>query len=64
LKAQLKMADRTGAAYAAIVGERELEAGVVTLRRLSDGDQQEIAAGSLSDAVAPTPRVGPVGGTG
>ena len=27
LKAQLKMADRAGAAYAAIVGERELEAG-------------------------------------
>ena len=27
LKAQLKMADRAGAGYAAIVGERELEAG-------------------------------------
>ncbi len=58
------MADRTGATYAAIVGERELEAGVVTLRRLSDGDQQEIAPGSLAEAIAPTPRDGPVGGTG
>ena len=47
LKAQLKMADRTGAAYAAIVGERELEAGVVTLRRLSDGIQEEIGADAL-----------------
>ena len=46
LKAQLKMADRAGAAYAAIVGERELEAGSVTLRRLSDGDQQEVAGRS------------------
>jgi histidyl-tRNA synthetase len=48
LKAQLKMADRAGATYAAIVGERELEAGTVTLRRLSDGDQQEIDADRLA----------------
>ncbi|MGH2641745.1 MAG: histidine--tRNA ligase [Actinomycetota bacterium] len=64
LKAQLKMADRTGATFAAIVGERELEAGVVTLRRLSDGDQQEVAAGSLAEAVASTPGARPAGGTG
>lgn len=43
LKAQLKMADRSGATYAAILGEREAAAGTVTLRRLSDGEQQEIA---------------------
>ncbi|MGA9160859.1 MAG: histidine--tRNA ligase [Actinomycetota bacterium] len=42
LKAQLKMADRTGAAYAAIVGEREVAAGTVTLRRLSDGEQERV----------------------
>ena len=42
LKAQLKMADRTGATYAAIVGERELETGSVTLRRLADGTQDEV----------------------
>jgi histidyl-tRNA synthetase len=44
LKAQLKMADRVGATYAAIVGERELEAGRVTLRRLADGEQEDVAA--------------------
>jgi histidyl-tRNA synthetase len=48
LKAQLKMADRAGAVYAAIVGDREVEAGVVTLRRLSDGEQEEVA---LADVV-------------
>jgi histidyl-tRNA synthetase len=48
LKAQLKMADRAGAAYAAIVGERELEAGSVTLRRLADGEQEDVAADALS----------------
>jgi histidyl-tRNA synthetase len=42
LKAQLKMADRTGAAYAVIVGEREVSAGVATMRRLSDGEQDEV----------------------
>jgi histidyl-tRNA synthetase len=43
LGAQLRMADRGGARYAAIVGEREAEAGVVTLRRLDDGTQEEVA---------------------
>jgi histidyl-tRNA synthetase len=47
LKAQLKLADRVRATYAAIVGERELEARTVTLRRLADGEQDEIAADAL-----------------
>jgi histidyl-tRNA synthetase len=42
LKAQLKMADRSGAAYAVILGEREVAAGVATMRRLSDGEQDEV----------------------
>jgi histidyl-tRNA synthetase len=41
LGGQLRMADRLGARFAAIVGEREAAAGTVTLRRLSDGDQRE-----------------------
>ena len=47
LKAQLKMADRSGAAYALILGERELAEGIVTLRRLDDGEQQEVPAAEL-----------------
>jgi histidyl-tRNA synthetase len=42
LKAQLKMADRSGAAYALILGEREVAGGVATMRRLSDGEQDEV----------------------
>ena len=42
LKAQLKMADRTGASFAAILGDRELEDGVVTMRRLADGRQETV----------------------
>jgi histidyl-tRNA synthetase len=52
LKAQLKMADRAGAAYAAIVGERELESGTVTLRRLEDGQQEEVPAEVLAARLA------------
>jgi histidyl-tRNA synthetase len=48
LKAQMKMADRSGAASVAIIGERELDDGTVTLRRLADGFQTTVAA---SDAV-------------
>lgn len=42
LKAQLRMADRARAAFAAIVGEREIEDDVVTLRRLADGAQETV----------------------
>jgi histidyl-tRNA synthetase len=52
LKAQLKMADRADATYAAIVGERELEAGTVTLRRLEDGEQEDVAVDELAARVA------------
>ena len=42
LKAQLRMADRAGAAYAAIVGEEELQDGVATMRRMADGHQERV----------------------
>jgi histidyl-tRNA synthetase len=47
LKAQLKMADRSGARFAAIVGEKELADDVVTLRRLSDGHQETVKPGEV-----------------
>jgi histidyl-tRNA synthetase len=49
LKAQLRMADRTGARFAVIIGQKEAAAGTVRLRRLSDGHEQEFSKG---DAVA------------
>jgi len=47
LKAQLKMADRGGAEFAAILGEKELADGSVTLRRLSDGTQKVVSAADV-----------------
>jgi histidyl-tRNA synthetase len=46
------MADRAGATYAVIVGERELGSGVVTLRRLSDGEQEEVGVEALARRLA------------
>jgi len=42
LGAQLRMAGRLGARFAVIIGYREAAAGVVTLRRMSDGEQEEL----------------------
>ena len=55
MKAQLKMADRAGAEFVAILGEHELADDTVTLRRLADGVQKTVPAGDvvrlLSDTV-------------
>nr|MDT0251765.1 histidine--tRNA ligase [Endozoicomonas sp.] len=40
-KAQMKRADRSGAAYALILGEDELKAGVVTVKPLRTGTEQQ-----------------------
>jgi histidyl-tRNA synthetase len=52
LKAQLRMADRSGARFAAILGERELSEGVVTLRRLSDGVQEVVPTDGTAEWLA------------
>jgi len=52
LKAQLRMADRTGAGFAAIVGEREAAQGVVTIRRLVDGMQEQVPSGDVVGRLA------------
>lgn len=43
LKAQLKEANRSGARYALIVGDQELDSGRLALRDLAQSEQQEIA---------------------
>jgi histidyl-tRNA synthetase len=48
MKAQFRMADRARATFVAIIGEQELEQGQVTIRRLDDGVQKEVA---LDDVV-------------
>jgi histidyl-tRNA synthetase len=52
LKAQMSLADRLGAAYTVILGDRELETGQVVLRRMATGDQQQVALNLLPMVLA------------
>jgi histidyl-tRNA synthetase len=51
MKSQMKVADRSGAAFAVIVGSNELAEGTVTVRALRtlDGQQEAIARSTLID---------------
>ena len=51
MKGQMKDADRTGARWAAIIGEDELAAGEVTLRDLRSGEQQKVARSQIIPTV-------------
>ncbi len=53
-KNQFKKADRSGARYALVLGEEELERGVVGLKPLRDaGEQRDLALDGLATALRP-----------
>lgn len=52
LKGAMKAADRSGAAYAVIVGERDLSGGVAQVKDLGTGEQVEVPFGELVDVVS------------
>jgi len=52
LKAQMRRADKLGASFALIAGDRELEAGVAVLRNLKTKEQMEIPLEDLVTHVA------------
>jgi len=49
VKKQMSRASAWGARYALIIGERELERGAYTLKRMSDGFQRELRAGDWDE---------------
>lgn len=51
LRAQMKAADRSGASYALIVGDDELAKGQAAIRRMSDGEQWEVALDGLVESI-------------
>jgi histidyl-tRNA synthetase len=51
MKSQLRSADRYGARYAAILGDEELDRGVVTLKRLDTGEQETVPIDSLTATI-------------
>lgn len=48
LKAQLRAADRAGAMFAVLLGEKEVEAGTATVRNLAGGEQDAVAIGEVT----------------
>ena len=46
-KAQLRSANKSGAKYAVIRGDAELEKGVAVVKSMADGSQSEIPEGEL-----------------
>ena len=52
LKKQFEYADRKGIPYLAIVGDREVAEGTVTLKNLSTGEQQSVAKDALAACFA------------
>lgn len=51
LKGAMKAADRSGARFALVLGERDLEAGVIGLKDLADGTQTEVPLDAAAAAV-------------
>jgi histidyl-tRNA synthetase len=51
LKGSMKAADRSGARYAVVVGERDLSGGVAQLKDLASGEQEEIPLADLVTAI-------------
>jgi histidyl-tRNA synthetase len=49
LKAQMSLADRLGAAYVVILGDREMAEGVAQVRQMGTGDQEQVALAELAE---------------
>jgi len=52
LKAQLKAASRRGAKYAVFLGSKELETGIVIVKNMETGEQQEVKLSELGQYLA------------
>ena len=55
MKAQMKEANRTGAKYAVILGEDEVNQGVVTLKDLKTGEQESVQRQEVCATVLTSP---------
>jgi len=49
VKAQMKYAGKIGARYTVVLGEDDLNAGTVTLKRMADGDKQTVGLECLAE---------------
>jgi histidyl-tRNA synthetase len=59
LKGAMKAANKSGAAFAVIVGAEEVAADTVELKDMGSGEQHTVAQAGLIDALRATGRIGP-----
>ena len=52
IKAQFKYADKIGAEYVGVVGSDELEKGIVKLKKMADGTEEEVSFADIKDFIA------------
>jgi len=53
MKKRMAKADASGALYAVIIGDSEIEAGAAQLKSLSTGEQKAVPFGDLAEALRP-----------
>jgi histidyl-tRNA synthetase len=51
MKSQMRSADKSGAKFAAILGEDEIKNGTVTLKNLGDGTQNSFSMNNINDII-------------
>lgn len=51
IKGQFKYADRQNAKYVAVIGDDELQAGIVTLKDMTSGNQKEVPLSALAETI-------------
>ena len=51
LKAQMKKADRSGAAFAVLIGDNELASGNAEVRDLREGTQKSVRLDRVADTI-------------
>ncbi len=49
VKAQLKYADKLGAAYVTVLGDSELDSGTARIKRMADGEETAVAIDTIAD---------------
>jgi histidyl-tRNA synthetase len=54
IKGAMKSADRSGARYALVLGERDIAEGVVQLKELATGEQQTVPLAGIVETIATT----------
>ncbi len=51
LKAQMKYADKIGAKFTAVIGDNEIETGIIRLKNMKSGEEKELDLNSLTDSL-------------